>query len=67
MLVSARYRITPGKTTDFQNLVKSDFPPVYQKAKVGLIVNREGDQEAGTSIRACAFLGFRATWAAGRS
>ncbi|MBZ5624550.1 MAG: hypothetical protein LAQ69_38495 [Acidobacteriia bacterium] len=42
MLVSARYRITPGKTQDFQNLVKSEILPVYKKAKVGLIVSQRG-------------------------
>jgi hypothetical protein len=42
VIVSARYRITPGKMPDFQNLVKSDILPVYKKAKVNLTVNRRG-------------------------
>jgi len=42
MLVSARYRIAPGKLTEFRNLVKSEILPVYKKAKVGLIVNQRG-------------------------
>jgi hypothetical protein len=40
MIVSARYRIAPGKTADFQSLVKSDILPVYKKARVGLTVNQ---------------------------
>jgi len=42
MIVTARYRIAPGKQTDFQNLVKSEILPVYKKAKVGLIVSQRG-------------------------
>jgi len=42
MIVNARYRIAPGKMTDFQNLVKSEILPVYKKAKVGLTVNQRG-------------------------
>lgn len=42
MIVSARYRIAPGKSADFRNLVKSEVLPVYKKAKVGLIVNQRG-------------------------
>ena len=42
MIVSARYRIAPGTTADFQNLVKSEILPVYKKAKVGLTVNQRG-------------------------
>jgi hypothetical protein len=42
MLVSARYRISPGKFPDFESLVKSDVLPVYKKAKTGLIVSRRG-------------------------
>ncbi len=42
MLVTARYRIAPGKMTDFQNLFKSDVLPVYKKAKAGVTVNQRG-------------------------
>jgi hypothetical protein len=42
MIVSARYRISPGKMQDFENLVKSDILPVYKKAKNGLTVSRRG-------------------------
>jgi len=42
MLVTARYRISPGKNTEFQNLIKSEVLPLYKKAKVGLIVNQRG-------------------------
>jgi len=42
MIVSARYRIAPGKATEFQNLVKSEILPVYKKAKVGLTVSQRG-------------------------
>jgi hypothetical protein len=40
--VQVRYRITPGKMQDFENLVKSDVLPVYKKAKVGLLVTQRG-------------------------
>lgn len=40
MIVSARFRIAPGKTAEFQSLVKSEILPVYKKAKVGLTVNQ---------------------------
>jgi hypothetical protein len=42
MLVSARYRIAPGKMQDFQNLMKAEVLPIYKKAKMGLIVNQRG-------------------------
>ena len=42
MIVSARYRIAPGKMQEFENLVKSDILPVYKKAKTGLTVSRRG-------------------------
>jgi hypothetical protein len=42
MIVSARYRISPGKLADFENLVKSDILPLYKKAKVGLTVSQRG-------------------------
>ncbi len=42
VIVSARYRIAPGKMNDFIALVKSDVLPVYKKAKVQLVVNRRG-------------------------
>lgn len=42
VIVSARYRITPGKMADFESLVKSDVLPVYKKAKVGLTVSQRG-------------------------
>jgi len=42
MLVTARYRITPGKSAEFRNLVKSEILPIYKKAKTGLIVNARG-------------------------
>ena len=42
VLVSVRYRVTPGKINDFQNVVKSDILPVYKKAKVNLTVNHRG-------------------------
>jgi hypothetical protein len=42
IVVSARYRIAPGKMQEFQNLVKSDVLPIYKKAKVRFTVNRRG-------------------------
>jgi hypothetical protein len=42
VVVSARYRIAPGKMQDFQALVKSDVLPVYKKAKVRLTVTQRG-------------------------
>ncbi|HTS65136.1 MAG TPA: hypothetical protein VMH28_24100 [Candidatus Acidoferrales bacterium] len=42
MIVTARYRITPGKIEEYRNLVKSEVLPVYKKAKTGLIVNQRG-------------------------
>jgi hypothetical protein len=42
MLVSAHYRIAPGKMQDFENLMKAEILPIYKKAKVGLIVNQRG-------------------------
>jgi hypothetical protein len=42
VVVFVRYRITPGKMQDFENLVKSDILPVYKKAKVGLTVTQRG-------------------------
>jgi hypothetical protein len=41
-IVTARYRISPGRLQDFRDLVKSDILPVYKKAKVGLIVTQRG-------------------------
>jgi hypothetical protein len=43
IIVSARYRIAPGKMQDFENLVKSDVLPIYKKAKVRFTVNRRGN------------------------
>jgi hypothetical protein len=37
-----RFRVAPGKTQDFENLVKADILPAYKKAKMGLSVNRRG-------------------------
>lgn len=42
ILVSARYRITPGKTQEFINLMKSDLLPVYKKAGIRMTVNQRG-------------------------
>jgi hypothetical protein len=42
IVVSARYRIAPGKMTEFENLVKFDVLPVYKKGKTGLLVFRRG-------------------------
>jgi hypothetical protein len=42
VVVLARYRISPGKVQEMENLVKSDILPVYKKAKVGLTVTRRG-------------------------
>jgi hypothetical protein len=42
MLVTARYRIAPGKMPEFLTIMKSDVLPVYKKAKIGLIVNQRG-------------------------
>ncbi len=47
VIVSARYRIAPGKMQEFQSLVKSDILPVYKKAKVNLTVNSRG---IGTNV-----------------
>ena len=38
ILVSARYRIAPGKMQEFINLMKSDILPVYKKAGVRMTV-----------------------------
>jgi hypothetical protein len=40
IIVSVRYRIAPGKFSDFQNLVKTDILPVYKKGKTYMTVNR---------------------------
>jgi hypothetical protein len=42
MLVMVRYRIAPGKMTEFQNLMKAEVLPVYKKAKIGMLVNQRG-------------------------
>jgi hypothetical protein len=42
VLVTARYRISPGRLQDFESVVKSDILPVYKKAKVGLLVSQRG-------------------------
>ena len=42
VVVSARYRIAPGKMQEFQSLVKSDILPVYKKANVRLTVTQRG-------------------------
>jgi hypothetical protein len=42
MLVTVRYRIAPGKMTEFQNLMKTEVLPVYKKAKIGMMVNQRG-------------------------
>jgi hypothetical protein len=42
IIVSARYRIAPGKIQDFESLVKSEVLPVYKKSKVRFTVNRRG-------------------------
>jgi len=42
MLVSAHYRIAPGRMPDFENLMKTEVLPIYKKAKMGLIVNQRG-------------------------
>jgi len=39
-IVTARYRIAPGKMDDFTALMKSDVLPVYKKANTSLTVNR---------------------------
>jgi hypothetical protein len=40
ILVSARFRIAPGKTQEFTSLMKSDVLPVYKKAGVRVTVNQ---------------------------
>ena len=50
MIVTARYRIAPGRYPDFENLVKSDVLPVYKKAKTALIVNRRGPGANTTDV-----------------
>jgi hypothetical protein len=42
VLVAVRYRIAPGKTQEFRDLVKSEILPVYKKAKVNLAVLQRG-------------------------
>jgi len=42
IIVSARFRIAPGRMQDFESLVKSDILPVYKKAKIRFTVNRRG-------------------------
>jgi hypothetical protein len=49
-LVTVRYRIAPGKMTEFENLVKSDVLPVYKKAKVALLVSRRGPGANTTDV-----------------
>jgi hypothetical protein len=49
-MVTVRYRIAPGKMTDFENLVKSDILPVYKKAKVPLLVSRRGPGANTTDV-----------------
>ena len=42
VIVSARYRIAPGKMQEFRDLVKAELLPLYKKAKVGLTVHQRG-------------------------
>ena len=42
VLVNARYRIAPGKTQEFMNLMTSELLPVYKKAGVRMTVAQRG-------------------------
>jgi hypothetical protein len=42
IMVSARFRIAPGKTQEFINLMKSDLLPIYKKAGIRMTVNQRG-------------------------
>ena len=42
IITSLRLRIAPGKTTEFENLIKTDVLPVFKKAKAPYTVLRRG-------------------------
>jgi hypothetical protein len=50
MIVTARYRIAPGRMQDFENLMKTEVLPIYKKAKMGLIVNQRGPGANTTDV-----------------
>jgi hypothetical protein len=50
VVVIVRYRITPGKAQEFENLVKSEILPVYKKAKVGFTVTQRGPGANTTDV-----------------
>ena len=41
-IVSTRIRINPGKMPEFENLMKTEILPIYQKGKLPLTVNQRG-------------------------
>ena len=42
MIVSTRIRINPGKMQEFENLMKTEILPIYQKGKLPLTVSQRG-------------------------
>jgi len=62
ILVSARYRIAPGKTQEFINLMKSDILPVYKKAGVRMVVNQRGPGANPNEVTTATFYKSFADW-----
>ena len=42
MIVTARYRVAPGRMQEFETLIKADVLPGFRKAKMVLTVNHRG-------------------------
>lgn len=62
ILVSARYHITPGKTQEFINLMKSELLPVYKKAGIRMIVNQRGPGTNPNDVTTSTFFKSFADW-----
>ncbi len=65
ILVSARYRIAPGKMQEYMNLMKSDLLPVYKKAGVRMTVNRRGPGTNPSDVTVVTFYKSFADWGGG--
>lgn len=65
ILVSARYRIAPGKMQEYINLMKSDLLPVYKKAGVRMTVNRRGPGTNPNDVTVATFYKSFADWGGG--
>lgn len=65
ILVSARYRIAPGKMQEYINLMKSDLLPVYKKAGIRMIVNQRGPGTNPNDVTVATFYKSFADWGGG--